>query len=536
MKLLSIIYILFIALYLTNCASTNKKASVTGSLGNECYENNTCNEGFSCKNDICIIDKCLGISCNNNWEECNIENGECVARKGYCSQDSDCNTENNELCTSEHRCSVDLCHNTDCSADLNSSCNSETGNCDCIENFHNEEGHNECLPSSKTVSCLNPNIENSEYLASSVIIHWGVNDKTWEKAPLCDWFCKEGFYKTETNSCEKCNCEDWELCGEQGLCSLGEGRCDTNGDCRLDNQICNNENYCIDADNPCEGQVCNNHGICSVVEGQAICICDEGFYNNGNLSCANPCEGKLCSNKGTCIATNMLDAHCECDLNYFADRFNCISPCEGHWDCNLGDITELPDRTGIRALGTNDPRGVCTASDSETASCECFSGYSDDDNDLICTSICSGVTCGGHGTCVVTTENLPSCNCDLGYSIDSRDTLVCININDCSPNPCLNHGICVDGIDDYDCLCTDAWTGDNCETEAPCGGGCEEWEFCADATIPNCQLKPGRCNTTRDCETGLCRTIEKSNSSTSPPPVDECYCDTINHICEMLEP
>ena len=39
-----------------------------------------------------------------------------------------------------------------------------------------------------------------------------------------------------------------------------------------------------------------------------------------------------------------------------------------------------------------------------------------------------------------------------------------INIDDCQPNPCLNGGICFDGISDCICMCPSSYTGMDCET------------------------------------------------------------------------
>ena len=42
--------------------------------------------------------------------------------------------------------------------------------------------------------------------------------------------------------------------------------------------------------------------------------------------------------------------------------------------------------------------------------------------------------------------------------------LLCVlDINDCTPNPCV-HGDCTDGIDDYYCTCDPGYNGTNCET------------------------------------------------------------------------
>jgi hypothetical protein len=38
-----------------------------------------------------------------------------------------------------------------------------------------------------------------------------------------------------------------------------------------------------------------------------------------------------------------------------------------------------------------------------------------------------------------------------------------VDVDDCDPNPCLNHGKCVDGVDSYVCKCPKGFAGTNCE-------------------------------------------------------------------------
>ena len=40
-----------------------------------------------------------------------------------------------------------------------------------------------------------------------------------------------------------------------------------------------------------------------------------------------------------------------------------------------------------------------------------------------------------------------------------------LDIDDCFPDPCLNGGTCIDGINTYTCQCSDGYSGVNC------GGG-----------------------------------------------------------------
>ena len=38
-----------------------------------------------------------------------------------------------------------------------------------------------------------------------------------------------------------------------------------------------------------------------------------------------------------------------------------------------------------------------------------------------------------------------------------------VEVNECQSNPCLNGGTCVDGLKSYRCICSERYTGDNCE-------------------------------------------------------------------------
>ena len=40
---------------------------------------------------------------------------------------------------------------------------------------------------------------------------------------------------------------------------------------------------------------------------------------------------------------------------------------------------------------------------------------------------------------------------------------MCLDIDECIPNPCENGGTCFDGINDYKCTCVPGFTGDSCQ-------------------------------------------------------------------------
>lgn len=68
----------------------------------------------------------------------------------------------------------------------------------------------------------------------------------------------------------------------------------------------------------------------------------------------------------------------------------------------------------------------------------------------------------------------------MGYT----GSLCEVNVDDCTTDPCLNGGTCVDDIDGYKCICPLQYTGSECNetiAEFPCdshpcenGGSCVE--------------------------------------------------------------
>lgn len=53
------------------------------------------------------------------------------------------------------------------------------------------------------------------------------------------------------------------------------------------------------------------------------------------------------------------------------------------------------------------------------------------------------------------TSLFSSCICGHGYA----GTLCEVDIDDCASDPCLNGGVCIDGIDSFTCQCVSGKTG-----------------------------------------------------------------------------
>ena len=60
--------------------------------------------------------------------------------------------------------------------------------------------------------------------------------------------------------------------------------------------------------------------------------------------------------------------------------------------------------------------------------------------------------------------DMDMCVCTCWTGIQCKD-----GINECLSNPCLNAGLCVDGVNEYRCVCLTGYTGVNCQTQvSPC--------------------------------------------------------------------
>ena len=71
---------------------------------------------------------------------------------------------------------------------------------------------------------------------------------------------------------------------------------------------------------------------------------------------------------------------------------------------------------------------------------------------------CDFNSCNGNGVCVEVKGGGFICQCEPGW----KGFNCSVNIDDCKPNPCANGAACIDGLLDYDCICTAGWTGKTC--------------------------------------------------------------------------
>ncbi|XP_053380033.1 versican core protein-like [Mercenaria mercenaria] len=78
---------------------------------------------------------------------------------------------------------------------------------------------------------------------------------------------------------------------------------------------------------------------------------------------------------------------------------------------------------------------------------------------------CSTDPCMNMGTCFDGTDNY-RCICTDGFKGQN-----CEEFDSCSTDPCQNNGTCIDGADNYTCICADGFKGPSCEDSEPCQPG-----------------------------------------------------------------
>eukprot|EP00057_Strongylocentrotus_purpuratus_P031399 XP_784490.3 PREDICTED: fibropellin-1 [Strongylocentrotus purpuratus] len=161
------------------------------------------------------------------------------------------------------------------------------------------------------------------------------------------------------------------------------------------------------------------------------------------------CTPDLCENGGSC--TDEVNAYtCACAAGYSGNM------CE----TDIDDCSPNPCMNG----------GSCTDG-VNTFTCVCADGFN---GDTCTTTVCGSIVCENNGECIRDGQ----CRCVTGFT----GTICETNIDDCSTNPCMNGGVCVDEVNSFTCNCAAGYTGDTCQTDIdnctpnPCmnGGACTD--------------------------------------------------------------
>lgn len=276
-----------------------------------CNQKSDCHTDFYCSATFECVDEaayCTSLECKE-WQSCDVVNSVCILDEGRCDTKAECHE--GEACGNDHKCSTVLvvtpCDDVDCGEHGSCQVVSDAATCSCDVGYHADG-----------LSCM-----------IDVVV----------------------------DLCKDVSCDSWQGCNaDTGECDLKVNRCEVKGDCN-DEKICDLNHYCIHEDNPCEGQGCSGHGTCSVVEDHPVCTCDNGYINDGDITCIDPCFDVTCSGHGNCGVVDNKPI-CTCDDGYFneSDILSCVTPCD-----NMMCLFD----------------SVCQADSEYNATCVCSDGYSD---------------------------------------------------------------------------------------------------------------------------------------------------------------
>ncbi|XP_061175607.1 delta-like protein B [Saccostrea echinata] len=236
-------------------------------------------------------------------------------------------------------------------------------------------------------------------------------------------------------------------------------------------------NQCeTDLEDQCKTDTCSSHGMCQDRAGddKPICLCPiVGEYSQPKCDLVlNLCNPDPCQNGGECRSWGAVRRQCVCKPGF--SGVNCSVNID---DCSLnmdGCLYNSTCRDGVDSYtcgcksgfsgghcqvtrdfcsGTPCPNGGCV-NDYTTLSPKCFCDYPYQlGNDGQCEKmdLCNNTVC-NNGTCNHLTGK---CSCNSGYEGSNCQH----SVDDCKDMPCKNGSTCIDGYQDYSCVCVSGFTG-----------------------------------------------------------------------------
>ncbi|XP_063971397.1 fibrillin-2-like isoform X3 [Lytechinus pictus] len=523
--------------------------------GGSCIDGNcSCVAGFNgtmCENNIddCLPDPCVnGGNCTDG-----VDYFTCTCPDGY--NGTMCETDIDE-CSGTNPCDQGNCTNTNGSY-----------TCSCYSGFMLSPDDSTC-------------IDIDECAGNNLCINGTCDNESGYYTCTCD----DGFMLSIDNS----TCIDIDECLEtnpcgNGTCSNNNGSytcsCDNGYELSIDASTCNDIDECTGS-NPC------GNGSCSNNDGSYTCSCNIGFMFNGSTcNDIDECSGSNPCVNGTCI-NNDGSYTCSCDSGFMFNGSTCndINECSNDPSlcangicvntqssyicmCNEGFVESSNGRACDdidECLESPCGNGTCT-NNNGSYTCACIEGFELSINGSTCSDIdeCAGnVNPCFNGTCTNTIGSY-TCNCSTGFTL-SNDSSTCgvscgssvcqnggtctgpnvcscitgfngsvceNNIDDCSPDPCMNGATCIDGVDSFNCSCVSGYTGNLCQTGKSCVTGytrnlCQTGKSCvSDYTGHLCQ-------TGKSCMSGytgnLCSPDPCMNGATCIDGVDSFNCSCVS--------
>eukprot|EP01052_Picozoa_sp_SAG31_P012600 SAG31_NODE_741_length_12429_cov_13.571127_4_plen_1359_part_00 len=273
------------------------------------------------------------------------------------------------------------------------------------------------------------------------------------------------------------------------------------------------------------------------------CLCEPGWAGNTceiDVSAPNPCAYVSCGLHGRCVV-----GLCDCTDGYSgAACENRPDFCAGVVCSNGGTCVDGACACTSLYRGTRcetrdidlcsldcGNHGTCVA-----GSCLCEEGWTGPSCTQVGSSPCHFTSCGAHGTCSVNGTQA-TCVCTDGYSGDNCED----GPDPCQVLDCGVHGEC-DTIS-VSCACAEGWTGPSCAIAIdPCEGiTCGEHGFCTHGTCTcidfyqgvRCEIVPDPCRTAECAPYGLCR--EESGACECFYGYTGDHCEVAPSLCDSID-
>lgn len=227
----------------------------------------------------------------------------------------------------------------------------------------------------------------------------------------------------------------------------------------------------------CANDPCLGHGTCINRLDRYQCVCTPRYSgNNCEKDNGSPCDASRdpCQNGGRCDEDETGNYQCTCDGLHTGIH------------CETVISNRICDNSPCQFGGTCRP-----LLNEALYECLCAPGYKGRHCELLDIVNCTNNPCLNDGQCVDDGAGSIYCNCTEGYS---GDYCQLENSEACVLNPCLNNGTCVPGPGEKQvtCHCLKGFEGTHCElpsTSPPRHSGDDS------SSSPNVQCANGDCST-----------------------------------------
>ncbi|CAI5446030.1 unnamed protein product [Caenorhabditis angaria] len=333
--------------------------------------------------------------------------------------------------------------------------------------------------------------------------------------------------ETTQSPSENIKCTSSDQCGNDALCERRTGVCR----CEPGFEGIPPKTSCIDVDECATGHhKCHESSRCQNYIGGYACFCPTGYRKSENGECIDINE--CVEHNSTCCGTNAKCVNkpgtysCECESGYIGDGYKCVP--------NEKRICEKVEADRANCANNRacmiDRNGIIDCS-------ECISGYELINGECVDINECSKNPCASDANC----SNLNGtfqCSCKQGYR---GDGFMCSDINECQDNShsCHPHADCTNLPGSFECKCQGGFEGDGItKCMNTLEKSCEDVEkFCGHSKHVSClsvRIFNGSLSSICECEPGF-RLVGGECVD-----IDECdenrhNCDPASSICVNTE-